>query len=62
VIVFKESKTFWLFFNTVSVTDLNTAKLYAPVVDLNNPDIFCFTFMFRIALSDALLSGGTSGL
>jgi len=46
---------------TVSVIDLNTANIKAPFSDLNWPEIFCFTFMFRIALSEALLSGGTFG-
>ncbi len=46
---------------TVSVIERNTANPKAPCVDLNCPEIFCLTFMFLIALSDALLSGGTLG-
>jgi hypothetical protein len=43
----------------VSKTDLMTQKSSAPFSDLNCPDIFCLTFIFLMALSDALLSGGT---
>jgi hypothetical protein len=50
---------FCLFFMTVSVIDRSTAKMNAPFGDLNCPDTFCFTFMFLMALSEALLSGGT---
>jgi hypothetical protein len=45
----------------VSVIDLNTAKMNAPFGDLNCPDIFCLTLIFLMALSEALLSGGTLG-
>jgi len=44
----------------VSIIDLMTAKFLAPLKDRNCPDIFCLTLMFLIALSEALLSGGTS--
>ncbi|MGB7394429.1 MAG: hypothetical protein WA913_08560 [Pricia sp.] len=43
----------------VSITYPIIAKLPAASPVLNCPDIFCFTFMCRIALSDALLTGGT---
>ena len=45
---------------SVSITDLSVTKFCAPLNDLNCPDIFCFTLTFRMALSEPLLSGGTS--
>jgi len=45
----------------VSVIERNLAKLISPPNDLNCPEIFCFNLMFLIALSEQLLSGGTSG-
>jgi hypothetical protein len=45
----------------VSVIDLNTTKMNAPFGDLNGPDIFYLTLIFLMALSEALLSGGTFG-
>lgn len=53
-----EFKTFWPAFRVVSITDLSTANILAPSVDLKCPDIFCLTFTFLIALSEPLLSGG----
>lgn len=49
-----------LFFMTVSVMERCTAKMNAPFGDLNCSDTF-FTFIFLMALSEALLSGGTFG-
>jgi hypothetical protein len=54
-------KLFCLFFSVVSVTDRSTEKINAPFVDLNWPDTFFVIFIFLIALSDELLSGGALG-
>jgi hypothetical protein len=45
----------------VSIMDLRMAKFSAAFNILNCPDIFCLTLTFRMALSEPLLSGGTSG-
>jgi len=57
----KAPTTFCLFFMVVSIMDLRMAKFSAAFNTLNCPDIFCLTLRFRIALSEPLLSGGTSG-
>lgn len=38
--------------------DLITQKSSAPWLDLNCLEIFCFTLIFIIPLSEAMLSGG----
>jgi len=58
---FKTGKTFCPFLMAVSIMDLRMAKFSAALNILNWPDIFCFTLTFRMALSEPLLSGGTSG-
>jgi hypothetical protein len=60
-IVFRANNTFCPFLMAVSIMDLSMAKFSAAYNILICPDIFCFTFAFRISLSDTLLSGGTSG-
>jgi hypothetical protein len=37
------------------------AKRSAPLMDLNCPDTLTFTFIFLMALSETLLSGGNFG-
>src|ERR1035437_1111650 len=44
----------------VSIMDLRMAKFSAAPNILNCPDIFCLTLTFRMAISEPLLSGGTS--
>lgn len=57
----KAFKTFCPDLIVVSIIDLKTAKPSAPSSDLNWPEIFCFTLIFLIALSEPLLSGVTFG-
>jgi hypothetical protein len=42
------------------MTERMTAKACAPSKERNKPDTFCFTLNVLTALSEALLSGGTS--
>ena len=53
-------KGFLLFLIAVSMTDLIIANVSAPSNDLKKPLTFSLILKFRIALSEPLLSGGTS--
>ena len=52
-------KTLFPFLIVVSITDLRMANMFALSSVLNWPDIFCFTLIFLMALSEPLLSGVT---
>lgn len=55
----KAFKTFCPDLSVVSITDGRMSNISASSSDLNRSDIFGFTLIFRIALSDPLVSGGT---